>query len=418
MATDSLSVSSAPSTESARQMQIPVSRHYIRSIDTPGGLDVRIIHAYVKIADFPHGDIPEDVNPRSHDENALKSRVATRIQESVEKSPEDFHLLNRGLLVIASRAWYDNKREVLHINIDSFDQGGLADGATTDRVLSRVKRVAEEFAEEHGTPDYVDKAYVHVEVVAGDGIASNEAVLRLTDARNTSIQVKPWSLADLGGSFDWLKKIIENSRFKNKVRYEENGKEPVDIRAILGLLTLFHPNWDQEGRHPIVAYTGKGRLLQGYYEKNEWKAGYRALAPVVLDILELYEYIKTAFEQAYKDAFGATARLGRRKEVDYRDKPTIPLYLTGEYTQYGVPDGWVYPILGSLRGLLDERGDSSMQWHVDAKEFFVRHGPKLVQDVVEMSEQLGRNAQSTGKSRVLWQSLHQSVELMRLRTTA
>ena len=56
MATSSLSL---PSIESARKLQIPVSRHYIRSIDTPGGLDVRILHAYVRIADFPHGDIPE-----------------------------------------------------------------------------------------------------------------------------------------------------------------------------------------------------------------------------------------------------------------------------------------------------------------------------------------------------------------------
>ena len=359
-----------------------------------------------------------DVNPRSHDDNALKSRVASAIQDSVKKNPEDFHLLNRGLLVIASRAWYDNKKELLHININSPEQGGLADGATTDRVLSRVKQEAEAFADEHSIPDYLDKAYVHVEVVAGEGITSSDAVLRLTDARNTSIQVKPWSLADLGGSFDWLKKIIENSRFKDKIRYEENGKEPVDIRSILGLLTLFHPKWDQDRKHPIVAYTGKGRLLQGYYEKPEWKSGYRALAPVVIDILDLYEHVKTSFELAYKSAFGATARLGGRKEVDYRDKPTIPLYLTGEYTQYGVPDGWVYPILGSLRGLLDEKGDGSLQWHVDPKGFFGTHGPKLVQDVVEISEQLGRNAQSTGKSRVLWQSLHQTVELERLRATS
>ncbi len=407
-----LSVSSAP------QLQIPVSRQHIRSIETPGGLDVRILHAYVKIADFPHGDIPEDVNPRSHDENALKSRVARAIQESVESRPEDFHLLNRGLLVIASRAWYDNQQELLHIHIGSSEQGGLADGATTDRVLSRIKRDAKALVNEHSLPDFIEKAYVHVEVIAGEGIAANEAVLRLTDARNTSIQVKPWSLADLGGKFDWLKEIIENSRFKGKVRYEENGKEPVDIRQILGLLTLFHPNWDSAGRQPIVAYTGKGRLLQGYYEKPDWNSGYRALAPVILDILDLYEYVKLSFERAYKDAIGTNARLGKRKEIDYRDKPIIRLELTGRFTQYGIPDGWVYPILGSLRGLLHKSTDGSMRWDVDPKEFFTTCGPKLVQDVVEMSEQLGRNANSTGKSRVLWQSLHQTVELQRLRMSS
>ena len=176
-------------------------------------------------------------------------------------------------------------------------------------------------------------------------------------------------------------------------------------------MTLFHPNWDSEGKQPIVAYTGKGRLLQGYYEKPEWNGGYRALAPVVLDILNLYEYVKLSFEQAYKQAFGATARLGGRKEVDYRDrgKPQVQLVLTGQTTQYGIPDGWVYPILGSLRGLLDKNSDGSMRWEVNPEGYFTELGPELVRGVVEMSEQLGRNANATGKSRVLWQFLHQTV---------
>lgn len=58
------------------------------------------------------------------------------------------------------------------------------------------------------------------------------------------MQVKEFSLEDLGHGFDWLKKVLEHSELMGRVRYRENEPKPVDVRTVLALLTLFHPQWE------------------------------------------------------------------------------------------------------------------------------------------------------------------------------
>jgi hypothetical protein len=115
-------------------------------------------------------------------------------------------------------------------------------------------------------------------------------LVRLTGARNTSNQVKEFALENLGGRFQRLKDLIEVSECKGRVRYRENDREPVDVRTILGLLTLFHPQWNQLGKEPIIAFTSKGQVLE-HFRHDDWKPGYESLKPVVLDVLRLGEFI-------------------------------------------------------------------------------------------------------------------------------
>jgi hypothetical protein len=131
----------------------------------------------------------------------------------------------------------------------------------TDRVIRNVKRgvSAAEFEKltEAEIPDYLKQAFVHVEIISG---SLTEMLVPLTRARNTSNQVKEFSIENLGGGFNWLKDVIEGSQFRGRVRFRENDPEPVDVRTVLGLLTLFHPKWNEIGKEPIVAYTAKGSI--------------------------------------------------------------------------------------------------------------------------------------------------------------
>jgi AIPR protein len=401
-----------------REFRFQVSPDHIRSLKDPHNKELQIHHAYVPVRAFAHGKLPDDVNPRSH-ENPT-GNVPEQIETSLKTHPKWFHLLNRGLLVIAQKAWYDNRTQTLHVSIANDKEGGLADGATTDRVLAKQKAAVSpadfENLTEREIPPHLKEAYVHVEIISGD---VSEMLVPLTGARNTSNQVKEFSLENLGGGFDWLKEVIEKSKFRGRVKYKENDPEPVDIRSVLALLTLFHPEWNKLNKEPVVAYTSKGMILD-YYRDKKWKQGYESLKPVVVDILNLYDYIHLHFHdqyEKYKSKLGTGSKLGARNEVRYTAGREHNLALSGKQTQYLIPDGWLYPMLASFRMLLNfpktSRGEVS--WALDPEESFDDFGDELVADVVEQSESLGRNPQSTGKSRPLWNNLRKSMELYRMK---
>ncbi|HML76628.1 MAG TPA: AIPR family protein [Anaerohalosphaeraceae bacterium] len=422
------------STKYPKEFRVPVEQEHIRSIKSPYAEELSIIHAFVKIKNFQNGDIPDKINPRYHDINKMKGRVPDAIQESLVERPRLFHLLNRGCLILAQKAWYDNKSKILHFVIDSEEQHGMVDGATTDRVLKNVK-ISVSNADfytltEEEIPENLKDAYLHLEIISGP--IDDELRLKLADARNTSEQVKEFSLEDLGGGFKWLKDVLENSEFRGKVRYRENEPKPFDVRNVLALLTLFHCNWEKVEKDPIVAYTGKGAVLDIYKDERKdslnWREKYELLAPVVVDILKLYEYIHVGFKKQYevvRNKQGKGAKLGKRKEVHYTDteikrgsantkcegKSKI-LPLTGWETKYVVPDGWLYPLLGAFRVLLKwPKGHSGIvSWKTDPFKFFDNYGYELVSDIESQSEELGNNPNATGKSRMLWSSLRAKVE--------
>lgn len=400
------------------EFRVKVSTELIRAFKDPHNPDLHIHHAYVKVRDFSHGSLPDDVNPRSHEK--LTGRVPDAIDASLKDTPRWFHLLNRGVLVLAQRAWFDNRTQILHIVINSVDEGGLADGGTTDRVIAKAKNAIslEAFAKlaEEDIPEHLRDSYVHVEIISGE---VGEMLVPLAGARNTSNQVKEFALENLGGGFEWLKEVLEKSEFKGRIRYKENDPQPIDVRTVLGLLTMFHPKWNEMGKEPMIVYTARGTVLD-YFRDDEWKPGYVALKPVLLDILRLYDFVHREFQPQYvkyKADDGSGSRFGKRKEVRYKDGKLFHLPLTHSTTKYFLPDGWLYPLLASFRLLLKfpNNGTGGVKWITDPQKYFTKFGSELVGDIVEQSENLGRNPQSTGKSRPLWNNLRKSIELNTLK---
>ena len=406
------------------EFRIPASQEYTRNIKDPNqikGLEsegISTIHSLVKIRDFPSGLIPDKINPRSHEDIKMATKVPQAISETLTSDPDHFHLLNRGCLIVAKDAWYDNQTRMLHFVIESEDDHGMVDGATTDRVISTLKRQVSkadfQTLRDDEVPEHFRRAFLHLEIISGP--IDQDLRIMLADARNTSLQVKEFSLADLGGGFDWLKEIIEKSEFHGKIRFRENEPKPVDIRTILALLTLFHPRWLELDRDPIVAYTGKGAVLD-IYQDNTTNEGYRKLAPVVIDILKLYEDIQIKFQKAYNVAYGANgakAKMGKRTEVRHIDNLARAkvLPLTGQKTQNVLADGWIYPVLGSLRMLLEwpKNERTPVRWITDPFKFFDNNGHVLIYSLVERSAELGRNPNATGKSKGVWIELRGIVE--------
>lgn len=392
-----------------------VGPDYVRKFTDPTNPSISIHHAYLPVIEYKREMLPDDVNPRSHED--LTGRVPKAIESTVANSPNDFHLLNRGVLVLAQSCTYDNQTKMLEITLTNAQDGGIADGGTTDRVLARMldaatlknqKLTAEEMV------DCLKSAYVHVEIISGD---YGNKLVALAGARNTSNQVKEFALDNLDHKFDWLKVQLESSELADKIRYRENDPEPVDIRTVLAIMTMFHPRWELEQKEPVVAYSAKGGILS-YFRDEDWLPGYIQLKGVVSDILQLFDYIHVNFQPQYavfnRETKDAGSKFGKRREVTYVKGRKKILPLTETEVEYVVPDGWLYPVVASLRMLLNFPKGKSASWAMDPFQYFDKWGYELVGDVVEQSAAYGFNPQTVGKTRPVWSNLRGKVKLKRL----
>ena len=270
------------------------------------GKDIVIYHLYPLLSDWQGKTLPDEVNPRSHDEQALKSGVAHKIETTIIESPEDFYLANRGATILAQDLKYDPDKGVVELHVTDEMLHGIADGATTDAVLGKVQRdiKAGEAKKESGESlglDSLHRGRIHLEVILG--LTSKERIDAMVEGRNTSRQVTPWSMSDFKGAFDWISDILETpaSPFRGKVGYEENAGKQITVLDILSLLTLFHSAYDEKRKAPTVAYSSKGRM-DARLNDPKLLPGYKALAPLMQDILNLHDTVYVGFENAYKEA--------------------------------------------------------------------------------------------------------------------
>lgn len=406
-----------------KQITIPVASNRICQLTDPARKGHDTIYAYVKVSDLPL-DMPMDINPRSQN---TESRVARQISNGLVDDSDVFHLLNRGMTITAYDAKYNQKTEKLTLELAT-GYYGVLDGGHTYAVIRKnmqpylapisptpVKEgeKAKE-PEEKERPEFFD-AYVRVEIIVG---VKSDLLVDIARSRNTSAQVKDESLANLEGSFDWLKEILFKTRFGEQIAYKENEDDtqfPIDVREIVALLTLFHPKFQESDNPPIMGYTSKGRCLELFRDDQE---GFQQLRPIIPSILEMYDYIHLKFADIYKNigGFGGIGDEDKRKKdqkgvklakvtgVKYMEEG-FPLYYLGETGHYRFADGWIIPTLAALRGICSYK--TVVRFKADPKLFFDKIGKSLVKMTLESSVALGRNPNAVGKSRAHWTQMHE-----------
>ena len=93
-------------------------------------------------------DVPEifeewrGLNPR---DPKLTSGVAKKIRETLVDNPESFFFRNRGITMIVDKTDFDNKRDLLSLEMGDKTKNGLLDGGHTFRVIrSFIENLSEE----------------------------------------------------------------------------------------------------------------------------------------------------------------------------------------------------------------------------------------------------------------------------------
>ena len=361
-----------------------------------------IYYILVNMKDLPEA-IPLDVNPRVP---KMSTNVAKRLAKAVAEPETDFYINNRGIVISAKSLIFNSIKSEVTIDIgdqddenDRFAYGILDGGHTYTAIMENREKI----------PEDIEK-YVRIEV-----ITNVINITRLSDARNTSVQVSDLALFNLEDSFADVKCAIKNESYANKIAYKDNENKAINISELLRLMYAFDVvKYPDDLAAPIQSYSGKAQVLKRYRDAY-CTTFYKLLTKELPILVKLYDVIESEISVKYceykKNSGVARPQFGRVKGVEYIEKGTETEFLGGK-TNYAVSSGYLYPIFGAFRALLKfDEEEGMVSWLFDPVDIWEKIGASIAQNTFETSN----NPQLAGKDKQLWLSNYRIVETQSLR---
>lgn len=352
----------------------------LRKIDDPSHqIDRREI--VVSLDQYPAG-FGLGPNPRRPD---LKSRVSKEIRATLEENGDNFHLLNRGITILAKDLEYDNKTEriklKLHDNEDEEHNFGILDGGNTN---AQINDWRESLPEE--SLEALKRRHVNVQVLI-PRIENGEMPSELGDllndikeARNNSVQVKQKSLADARQQYEKLKSVLHNEPYFDHITWREGDKGTIDVLQIVLLFMIFYPEFSKEAPEgePNVAYGRKEKCLDSFLRYSETNSqDLETWIEIVPQLLQFFDVLQLDFPNIMGGGFGRITevrifdpKLYEKGSKKYR-KTAEKTQFFGQEMKYQYPAGWIYPIYAAFRGLVGyDKTSEKVVWKKDPVEFW------------------------------------------------
>ena len=361
-----------------------------------------LYYLLVNMRDLPH-DIPLDVNPRVP---KMGTNVAKRLVQAVTEPETDFYINNRGIVISAKSLSLNSSDAEVTIDLgdqdnddDRYAYGILDGGHTYTAIIENINEI----------PAEIDK-FVRVEVITN---VTN--ITRLSDARNTSVQVSDIALFNLEESFEDVREAVKNEVYADKIAYKDNESKSINIAELLRLMYAFDiEKYTDDSTAPIQSYSGKAQVFKRYEEAYNTDF-YKSLTKQIPVLVKLYDIIERELSNKYneyKKNLGTTSpKFGLVKGVTSLEKAKHTTFLRKEM-HYDISSGYIYPIFGAFRALLrfDEE-NKKVFWLFDPITIWDEIGTSLAQNTFESSN----NPQLAGKDKQLWLSNYRIVETQSLR---
>lgn len=163
-------------------------------------------------------------------------------------------------------------------------------------------------------PENIEK-YVRIEV-----IINVLNITRLSDARNTSVQVSDIALFNLEDSFEDIHRVIKDETYAEKIAYKDNENKPINVSELLRLLYAFNiKKYPDDSMAPIQSYFGKAQVFKRY--KEAYNTGfYKALTKELPVLVKLYDYIEQELANKYNEY---------KKSLGFSHPHSLPCLPTG-----------------------------------------------------------------------------------------
>jgi len=400
----------------------------MRSIDDPSGQMERK-ELVVALDQYPK-DLTLGPNPR---EPVLQSPVSKRIQLTLEDNGRNFHLLNRGITIVAKGLQYDNKSERVRLALSESEGEdeyyGILDGGNTN---ARINLWRDELLQKDdlGTDDISEKLrerYVNVQVLVpkiGAGRLPGPDMVDLMndvkEARNKSVQVKEKSLADAKKQFDTLKEILEREPYADKIRWHEGQEGTVDVLQLVTLFVMYYPPFAQESGEPHGAYAHPARCLNSFLDYVDTEKGGKPdeverWMKIVPSAVRLFDELQVTFPRHFGGRFGGIQEVRihdegahKRGSKKYRGKPVYSTYL-GRQMKYSYPSGWLFPIFSAFRCLVGPDKAGNIAWKRDPFAFWEEKGDAICAMYYPHLSNAGFETKRIASSLIAYQAVSQAV---------
>lgn len=392
----------------------------VKSLDDPSGQVARK-ELVIALDQYP-ADFGLGPNPR---EPVLTSPVSKKIEETLRENGENFHLLNRGITIVAKSMEYDNKTQKVRLALAEIEDEerfyGILDGGNTN---ARINRWREELPEGDAGKE-LGKRFVNVQVLLpnlGDAPPTQRMITLLNEikeARNTSVQVKSKSLADARRQFELLKEVLKGESYFEDVMWHEGQNGSLDGLQLVTFLMMFYPTFckDADGAEPSNAYGHKERCLAAYIEYTDNEPDeLEKWIKLLPDVVRLYDTIQVTLPEHYEGQFGRIKEVKiydekryERGSKKYSKTPSTSTYLREEM-KYSYPTGWLYPLFAAFRVLAGpDKTGTSIVWKKDPVEFWKQHAAEICRRFEPHMKEAGYEAKKIATNLICYQAMRQTV---------
>jgi len=388
-----------------RQSCINFPYHSLRNISSPDDTENgrRVYSGHAPAASFL--ELPEDENVRGYLVTAEGKKrqaltdVHRQIRDTLENRPENFCILNGGIVIVSANAEVDEKRKTV-----SLTKPSIINGSQTRGELQRYF--------EHCRVADIEPHPVHVkyEIIVAD---DDDLKAEISISRNFQNDVARISIAGRRRQLDEIEDQMKLARPDIRLRKSETERSDdyTDTEKLLQVCTALIPVelWPRgkEREDPVKVYTysQKSKCLREFQElhrktksptsdeveNGQYKAAqelYQYYLDIAPEAWELYEKWKS--HQGFR---------GTGLRAIERD--------CGKVVE--VPDGIVFPIIASLSAFVKKKHG---KWSYDPPAKFDDA------DIIKAAKgqyinTAGSNPWNMGKSRAVYSSLFQITNIYR-----
>jgi hypothetical protein len=353
-----------------KNISLKVKDDNCKVISDPNNPDVHHIEAllsFTEAAKLVRGNA--NVRPPSENRKPFKAMLNT-----VEFAPRSFHLCNRGITYLTSRARYDKTSGTLTIPGEAdeqLDKWGIADGGHTFEVIRQVLESIDDYKEvTNWTMPLVQVKFIITE--------KPHYLESIVEGRNTSSQVQQYTLDNYNDKFADLKKALELVGFNSElVAYRENEDKPWHVVEIIQRLACFlRERWIR--LQPTAMYKSKAKALRLYTNPTTHHEFDPLMGSVLRDIITLPEFIQAEFSRG---ALVKNRKFGRLKSTDPLSKPWTREG-TAFTTNHKMDMAILLPMAAAFRELLElKRGE--YRWRLPYKAVFRECAKELYEVLTE-----------------------------------
>ncbi len=343
-------------------------------------------------------DLPTDANVRDYlleAEGKLRKRptqVHVAIKDTLKDNPENFSVLNSGIVIVARDCQVDEKERKLILKNPSIINGSQTQGVVRDFFKALKDAPTDEQLE--------SMPHIKFEIVV---TTDEDLIAEISIARNFQNDVMTISIAGRLGQLNELEESMRARYPESNLQKSETklSDDYIKTERLLQVITALIPKelWpDNKEFNKVYAYSMKAKCLkefQDLYKKKHDKSH-----PEHEAASELYQF--------YLDIAGQAWELFEKWKSHQGFQGTRLWALEREGREIKeVPDGIIFPILASLSVFAKKtkNGWTIKQPELLSDEDLIRHAKSAYQNIANS------NPWNMGKSKACYTALYEMTSI-------